>query len=206
MGRLPALIRAAPRRGRLRRAAAVVGAGGLLGGTACLAPVANLPHRADQVAAIVADAERSAGPVVLAGDFNSYAIGRWLERRGSLWLTKAVTNSIWFFSWDHIFARGFGPAMPPCAGTAPNGGASDHRPVWAVLSLPPPGTARAYQSRSSERPPLARRPKWLASCSRSTASRSRRASEGLSSSTDSPSPEPNPPPAIAPTAASGFPS
>ncbi len=162
--------------------------------------------RADQVAAILADAERSADPVVLAGDFNSYAVGRVAERRGYLWATKTVTNTIWFFSWDHIFARGLAPATPPSAGTAASGGASDHRPVWAVLALPPPGTARAYQSRSPERPPPARRPRWVASCSRCTASSSRRAAEGLSSSTDSPSPEPNPPPAIAPTAASGFPS
>jgi endonuclease/exonuclease/phosphatase family metal-dependent hydrolase len=90
--------------------------------------------RRDQVLAILSDAQAFAGPVVIAGDFNSYGIGPMLVRRGYRWSTAMVGPSIRFFSWDHIFVRHLEPDRPPSAGVVREvHGASDHRPVWAVV-------------------------------------------------------------------------
>ncbi len=83
---------------------------------------------------ILADAARFTGPVVIAGDFNSYGIGVFLERHGYRWLTRDIGPTISFFTWDHIFVRGLAPAGQGRAGVVrANHGASDHRPVWAVV-------------------------------------------------------------------------
>ena len=90
--------------------------------------------RADQVRAILADAAAFAGPVVVAGDFNSYGVGLVLTRHGYRWLTARLDPSISIFPWDHIFVRGLAPARPGGAGVVRAvHGASDHRPVWAVV-------------------------------------------------------------------------
>jgi endonuclease/exonuclease/phosphatase family metal-dependent hydrolase len=91
--------------------------------------------RQAQVAAILADAESASGPVVIAGDFNSWGIGRYFEQQGFDWPTKKVGKTIAIFSWDHIFVRG-----PSLLGSAAGKvrdvrGASDHRPVWATLII-----------------------------------------------------------------------
>jgi endonuclease/exonuclease/phosphatase family metal-dependent hydrolase len=91
-------------------------------------------QRADQVQTIIADAAHSTAPVVIAGDFNSYGIGPVLTRAGYRWTTELVGPSISVFSWDHIFVRGLAPATRARAGLVRHvHGASDHRPVWAVL-------------------------------------------------------------------------
>jgi endonuclease/exonuclease/phosphatase family metal-dependent hydrolase len=97
--------------------------------------------RRDQAASILDDAEGRAEPVVVAGDFNSEKIGRLFTRRGYCWPTAGVGPTIHGYSVDHVFARGL------CAGSGrPRSGvardvrdASDHRPVWAVLSPPRKG-------------------------------------------------------------------
>jgi endonuclease/exonuclease/phosphatase (EEP) superfamily protein YafD len=90
--------------------------------------------RQDQVEEILRDARSFAGPVVIAGDFNSEGIGPFLVERGYRWLTDRVGPSIAFFSWDHIFVRGLTPGR---AGVGRDAlGASDHRPVWAVAVRP----------------------------------------------------------------------
>ena len=82
--------------------------------------------RRDQVETVLRDAERFAGPVVIAGDFNSEGIGPLLVRHGYRWLTERTGPSIAFFSWDHIFVRGLAPRR---AGVMRDvRGASDHRP------------------------------------------------------------------------------
>jgi endonuclease/exonuclease/phosphatase family metal-dependent hydrolase len=89
----------------------------------------------DQVDAILNDASSMSGPVVIAGDFNSQAIGGYLEHRGFAWLTKRVGRTIRFFSWDHIFVRGV-PISSVTAGKVTDvHGASDHLPVWGRLVL-----------------------------------------------------------------------
>jgi endonuclease/exonuclease/phosphatase family metal-dependent hydrolase len=90
--------------------------------------------REDQVGTVLEDAADFQGPVVIAGDFNSYGIGPLLVRKGYRWTTEMVGSSIAFFSWDHIFVRGLLPARPASAGVVRNvDGASDHHPVWAVV-------------------------------------------------------------------------
>jgi endonuclease/exonuclease/phosphatase family metal-dependent hydrolase len=90
--------------------------------------------RRDQVRTILADASGFDGPVVIAGDFNSYGIGPFLVRHGYRWLTARLDPTISMFSWDHIFVRGLSRARPASAGVVRQvHGASDHRPVWAVV-------------------------------------------------------------------------
>jgi endonuclease/exonuclease/phosphatase family metal-dependent hydrolase len=89
--------------------------------------------REDQVQAVLSDASQFDGPVVVAGDFNSYGVGPYLVRQGYRWLTSRVGSSISIFSWDHIFVRNLSPARPASAGVIQKvRGASDHHPVWAV--------------------------------------------------------------------------
>ena len=89
----------------------------------------------DQAEAILDDAAGSPDPVVIAGDFNSHDIGRYLEKQGYRWPTERVGRTTAVFSFDHIFARGLAaPAEPAAAGVVRNHlGASDHSPVWADL-------------------------------------------------------------------------
>jgi endonuclease/exonuclease/phosphatase family metal-dependent hydrolase len=90
--------------------------------------------REDQVLTILRDADEFTGPVVIAGDFNSQGIGPFLVRHGYRWVTERVPPSITIFSWDHIFVRGLSPTRSPGAGLVKDvRGASDHRPVWAVV-------------------------------------------------------------------------
>jgi endonuclease/exonuclease/phosphatase family metal-dependent hydrolase len=90
--------------------------------------------RKDQVRTILADASGFDGPVVIAGDFNSYGIGPFLVRHGYRWLTARLEPTISIFSWDHIFVRHLSHARPASAGVVRRvHGASDHRPVWAVV-------------------------------------------------------------------------
>lgn len=95
----------------------------------------------EQAAAVLADAARSPDPVVIAGDFNGYDIGRYVEGKGYRWPTENVGATSSFFSLDHIFVRGLEPARAAAAGVVRElRGASDHRPVWAALVLPGAGS------------------------------------------------------------------
>jgi endonuclease/exonuclease/phosphatase family metal-dependent hydrolase len=88
--------------------------------------------RRDQAMTIVNDARGFAGPVVVAGDFNSQTVGGVFARSGFSWPTERVGPTVAFFSWDHIFVRGLGTASS--AGVVQRiAGASDHHPVWATL-------------------------------------------------------------------------
>jgi endonuclease/exonuclease/phosphatase family metal-dependent hydrolase len=91
--------------------------------------------REDQAKTILRDAAGFIGPVVIAGDLNSQGIGPFLVRHGYRWVTELVGPSITFFSWDHIFVRDLAPTSWPGAGLIKEvRGASDHRPVWAVVN------------------------------------------------------------------------
>ena len=105
---------------------------------------ASSRQREDQVDIVLADAKTTSCPVVVAGDFNSKGIGRYLEWKGFAWPTKHVGRTITVFSWDHIFARGLALPDSAAAGKVTEvHGASDHRPVWASLILAQPRTRTA---------------------------------------------------------------
>ena len=95
-------------------------------------------ERQDQVAAILADAVTAPGPVVVAGDFNSWGIGRYFEQHGFAWPTRNVGKTIAIFSWDHIFVRGWSVPGSAAGKVTKVNGPSDHRPVWASLGVPAP--------------------------------------------------------------------
>jgi endonuclease/exonuclease/phosphatase (EEP) superfamily protein YafD len=98
-------------------------------------------ERRDQVLAVVEDAATHAGPVVVAGDFNGSTVGPIMRRAGYVWETASVGPTISVFSWDHIFTRGIRRTGPVGTGVVSDTrGASDHRPVWAVV--PSPGAAK----------------------------------------------------------------
>ncbi len=100
--------------------------------------------RREQVKVMLADAADSADPVVIAGDFNSHGLGKKFVEGGYEWVTRDVGTTTRFLifglSYDHIFVKG----LVAVTGTAAfgvvkdNRGASDHRPVWALLVLPGP--------------------------------------------------------------------
>ena len=100
-------------------------------------------QRRDQIDVVLCDARDHEGPVVIAGDFNSSAIGSRLEAKGYAWLTRGVGPTAHRFSFDHVFVRGpaFGAASAGVAREVKD--ASDHRPVWArVEVLGPPASSR----------------------------------------------------------------
>jgi endonuclease/exonuclease/phosphatase family metal-dependent hydrolase len=100
--------------------------------------------RKEQLRAVVADAASAEDPVVIAGDFNSHEKVEELARAGFVWVTRDVGATTRFrllgiglagLSYDHVLARGLRPVPGPGAAgvVADNRGASDHKPVWAVL-------------------------------------------------------------------------
>ena len=104
------------------------------------APLGMTPgRRRDQALAVLADAATSPLPVVVAGDFNSHALGRLFESNGYCWPTKSVGATTHGFSFDHVFVRGrCGSPADWTAGVAREvRDASDHRPVWAALAAAP---------------------------------------------------------------------
>jgi endonuclease/exonuclease/phosphatase family metal-dependent hydrolase len=108
------------------------------------APVSISPgSRREQLRVLAADAARHAGPVVIAGDFNSHGAVAELERAGFRWTTRdtgATTRlrllglSLRGLSFDHVLARGL---EAYATGVEDARGASDHKPIWALLAAPP---------------------------------------------------------------------
>lgn len=96
---------------------------------------ASRADREDQVDAVLADAAGAPEPVIIAGDFNSWSIGEYLSARGFAWPTRDVGATVMAFGWDHIFARGLAPAADGAGVVRDARGASDHKPVWAGLTV-----------------------------------------------------------------------
>lgn len=106
--------------------------------------------REEQVQTILTDAGKFDGPVVIAGDFNSYGIGVYLKHRGYRWLTEWIDPTISIFTWDHIFTRGLRPARPDAVGVVHQvRGASDHHPVWALVVPDPVDAAGLARSKGA---------------------------------------------------------
>jgi endonuclease/exonuclease/phosphatase family metal-dependent hydrolase len=100
--------------------------------------------RKEQLRTLAADAATAEGPVVIAGDFNSHDKVEELAKAGFAWVTRDLGATARLrllgiglagLSYDHVLAKGLGlTAEPDAVGVVPdNRGASDHRPIWAVL-------------------------------------------------------------------------
>lgn len=95
--------------------------------------------RRQQVDLLIADAQTSPDPVILAGDFNAEDVGLAFARAGFLWPTRSIgpttrTYGVGF-RYDHVFARGLRLAAPESVGVVTrNRNASDHYPIWVVLT------------------------------------------------------------------------
>ena len=97
---------------------------------------ASLAAQRDQILAVLDVAARAEGTVIVGGDLNRRSLGLLVERRGYQWLTRSAGATLGPFGVDHLFARGLDPKVPSMAGVARDaGGASDHRPVWSVITL-----------------------------------------------------------------------
>jgi endonuclease/exonuclease/phosphatase family metal-dependent hydrolase len=100
--------------------------------------------RKAQLRALAADAASSDLPVVIVGDFNSHDKVEELARAGFAWVTRQAGDTARFrlfgigllgLSYDHVLARGLeaAPGKDAVGVVQDNRGASDHKPVWAVL-------------------------------------------------------------------------
>jgi endonuclease/exonuclease/phosphatase family metal-dependent hydrolase len=141
--------------------------------------------RRQQLEVLLADAAGFAGPVLIAGDFNSHDVGRQLVEAGYSWPTRDVgaTSRFFFFgmSIDHVFARGLVAwnGVEVAGAIKDNRGASDHRPVWVVLVVPeaaagdepPPPTIGGGHGTFDRRP-------WSMSTTRNAPSRSSSSTTG----------------------------
>jgi endonuclease/exonuclease/phosphatase family metal-dependent hydrolase len=91
----------------------------------------------EQAEAVLQAADTSSYPVIIAGDLNSHRTGKVFERAGFEWPTKSLGRTYSLFDFDHILIRGLEVASGSPAGIVPDPGhTSDHRPVWAELTLP----------------------------------------------------------------------
>jgi endonuclease/exonuclease/phosphatase family metal-dependent hydrolase len=94
--------------------------------------------RRDQARTILEDAS-SYPLVIVAGDMNSHGVGKEFVTHGFSWPTQHNGFTTAFFTWDHVFLKGF---LPPHAAQKAAGvvrdtlQTSDHDPVWAVAQLP----------------------------------------------------------------------
>jgi endonuclease/exonuclease/phosphatase family metal-dependent hydrolase len=90
-------------------------------------------NRQRQAAMVIRDA--AAYPrVIVAGDMNNHDVGEVFAWYGYRWPTRDLGSTInLFFSFDHVFTRGFETARGNAGVVRDNQGASDHLPVWAVL-------------------------------------------------------------------------
>jgi endonuclease/exonuclease/phosphatase family metal-dependent hydrolase len=119
-------------------------------------------ERVEQADAVLRDAADAREPVIVAGDLNSYGIGEHFQQRGLLWLTQSFGETIMFWGWDHLLARGFSRGQVRSVGVERNArGASDHRPVWAVLGLTGNASATGRRSRA-QRPAVFTASDWPA--------------------------------------------
>jgi endonuclease/exonuclease/phosphatase (EEP) superfamily protein YafD len=90
---------------------------------------------------LIADAEASPEPVIIAGDFNSYGIGKEFVKAGFTWVTRdtepTVGLAFFRFRYDHVFAKGLAeaPLSAEAGVVADNRRASNHKPAWAAIEF-----------------------------------------------------------------------
>jgi endonuclease/exonuclease/phosphatase family metal-dependent hydrolase len=99
-------------------------------------------ERKEQVQIIASDAAKSGDAVIIGGDFNGRVVGPWFTDAGFRWITDKLpgTSSAlglgFHWRYDHVFTRGLEAVSGgPASGVVDPAGASDHRAVWALLTL-----------------------------------------------------------------------
>ena len=108
--------------------------------------------RKDELRVLARDAAAYDPPVVILGDFNSHDKVEELAKAGFDWVTRDLGQTTRFhllgldlfgMAYDHVLVRGLRLAEGKDAlgVVADNRGASDHRPIWAVLVAEPPRRA-----------------------------------------------------------------
>jgi len=98
--------------------------------------VGNGPNaRRDQLRALLADAD-TVTTVIIGGDFNSETVPEIAEQHGYRWPTRQLPHTNTFWTFDHFLLKGVALAEPASLGVVHDvHGASDHKPVWALLTL-----------------------------------------------------------------------
>lgn len=97
--------------------------------------------RREQLAAVLADAGRFP-LVVIGGDFNSGSVPEIALPDGFTWPTEHLGRTAAFWDLDHVLLKGLTVAGSPGVGLVHDvRGASDHRPVWTLVLLPPEAPA-----------------------------------------------------------------
>jgi len=92
--------------------------------------------RREQLAAVLADAQQYP-VVVLGGDFNSGTVPEIALMQGFTWPTSRLGRTRGIWDTDHVLVKGLALAGSPAVGLVNQvGGASDHKPVWALILLP----------------------------------------------------------------------
>ena len=92
-------------------------------------------QRREQLVPVLEDAAPHAHAII-AGDFNSDRVAGVAVPHGFAWPTRHLgpTNALW--AMDHILLKGLSLADPAARGAVRDTvGASDHKPVWARISL-----------------------------------------------------------------------
>ncbi len=93
-------------------------------------------QRRQQLVPVIEDAS-SVPHAVVAGDFNSDRVAGVLVPHGFAWPTRHLgpTNALW--AMDHVLVKGLALESAAARGAVRDTvGASDHKPVWARISLP----------------------------------------------------------------------
>jgi len=100
--------------------------------------------RREQLRVLADDAARHEGPALVVGDFNTHDGVAALALAGFSWPTREMGATTRFsflglgllnLAYDHVLVRGLDAVATGVI--QDNAGASDHKPIWALLAPPP---------------------------------------------------------------------